>query len=142
MKGRVLALRFIFLQCSDGPSSHWRRRRICEKGLPHKKDALTTFSRSKCQGIPVALGETPGSTVPRFVVVTTSWRQARFYSPPIVQTNANTFPRLLLAHAERQPDAPAVREKDLGIWQTWSWSAVAREVREICLLYTSPSPRD
>ena len=48
-----------------------------------------------------------------------------------MQTNANTFPRLLLAHAERQPDAPAVREKDLGIWQTWSWSAVAREVREI-----------
>jgi long-chain acyl-CoA synthetase len=49
----------------------------------------------------------------------------------IVQTTDNTFPRLLLAHAQRQPDAPAVREKDLGIWQTWSWSAVAREVREI-----------
>jgi long-chain acyl-CoA synthetase len=48
-----------------------------------------------------------------------------------VQTNANTFPRLLLDHAQRQPDAPAVREKDLGIWQTWSWSAVAREVREL-----------
>lgn len=55
----------------------------------------------------------------------------RFYSPAIVQTTANTFPRLLLAHALSQPDAPAVREKDLGIWQTWSWSAVAREVREI-----------
>ncbi len=24
-----------------------------------------------------------------------------------------------------------MREKDLGIWQTWSWSAVAQEVREI-----------
>ncbi|WP_068678149.1 MULTISPECIES: AMP-binding protein [unclassified Variovorax] len=48
-----------------------------------------------------------------------------------MQTTANTFPRLLLAHAQRQPDAPAVREKDLGIWQTWSWSTVAREVREI-----------
>jgi long-chain acyl-CoA synthetase len=48
-----------------------------------------------------------------------------------VQTTATTFPRLLLAHAQHQPDAPAVREKDLGIWQTWSWSAVAREVREI-----------
>ncbi|HJS02226.1 MAG TPA: AMP-binding protein [Variovorax sp.] len=48
-----------------------------------------------------------------------------------MQINANTFPRLLLAHAQRQPDAPAVREKDLGIWQTWSWSAVAREVREL-----------
>jgi long-chain acyl-CoA synthetase len=48
-----------------------------------------------------------------------------------VQPTANTFPRLLLAHASQQPDAPAVREKDLGIWQTWSWAAVAREVREI-----------
>jgi len=47
-----------------------------------------------------------------------------------VQTPAPTFPRLLLAHAEAQPEAPAMREKDLGIWQTWSWSAVAQEVRE------------
>ena len=49
----------------------------------------------------------------------------------IVETTANTFPRLLLSHAKERPDAPAVREKDLGIWQTWSWSAAATEVREI-----------
>lgn len=48
-----------------------------------------------------------------------------------MQTTANTFPRLLLNHAKQQPDAPAVREKDLGIWQTWNWSEVAREVREM-----------
>ena len=29
-----------------------------------------------------------------------------------------TFPRLLLDHAARRPNAPALREKDLGIWQT------------------------
>ncbi len=44
---------------------------------------------------------------------------------------ADTFPRLLAAHAARQPAAPAVREKDLGIWQTWTWAGVATEVREI-----------
>ncbi|RZL64327.1 MAG: long-chain fatty acid--CoA ligase [Variovorax sp.] len=44
---------------------------------------------------------------------------------------ADTFPRLLAAHAQRQPTAPAVREKDLGIWQTWTWEATAREVREL-----------
>ncbi|MET0542101.1 MAG: AMP-binding protein [Variovorax sp.] len=44
---------------------------------------------------------------------------------------ADTFPRLLAAHAARQPDAAAVREKDLGIWQTWTWAGVATEVREI-----------
>lgn len=48
-----------------------------------------------------------------------------------MQTTATTFPRLLLSHAAQQPDAPAVREKDLGIWQTWSWGAAAREVREL-----------
>ncbi|MFL6661107.1 MAG: AMP-dependent synthetase/ligase [Rhizobacter sp.] len=32
-----------------------------------------------------------------------------------------TFPRLLLDHAARRPDAPALREKNLGIWQTLSW---------------------
>ncbi|MBO9651061.1 MAG: AMP-binding protein [Variovorax sp.] len=48
-----------------------------------------------------------------------------------MQTTANTFPRLLQGHAQRQPDAPAIREKDLGIWQTWTWSQVARDVREI-----------
>jgi len=47
-----------------------------------------------------------------------------------VQTIPPTFPRLLLGHAQHQPDAPAVREKDLGIWQSWSWADVAREVRE------------
>ncbi|MDQ7974212.1 MAG: AMP-binding protein [Rhodocyclaceae bacterium] len=48
-----------------------------------------------------------------------------------MDTAANTFPRLLLAHAKQQPDAPAVREKDLGIWQTWRWTQAATEVREI-----------
>ena len=44
---------------------------------------------------------------------------------------ATTFPRLLAAHAATRAEAPAVREKDLGIWQTWRWQDVAREVREI-----------
>ena len=44
---------------------------------------------------------------------------------------ADTFPRLLLAHAAQQPDAPAVREKDLGIWQTWTWGQTAQAVREM-----------
>ncbi|MDI3383824.1 AMP-dependent synthetase/ligase [Xenophilus aerolatus] len=48
-----------------------------------------------------------------------------------MDTAADTFPRLLLAHAKQQPDAPAVREKDLGIWQTWRWTQAATEVREI-----------
>ncbi|MDO5290725.1 MAG: AMP-binding protein [Pseudomonadota bacterium] len=42
---------------------------------------------------------------------------------------ATTFPRLLLKHASERPDAPALREKEYGIWQTWSWRRAADEVR-------------
>ena len=43
----------------------------------------------------------------------------------------DTFPRRLLQHAAVRPRHPATREKDLGIWQAWSWSDVAGEVRAL-----------
>jgi long-chain acyl-CoA synthetase len=42
---------------------------------------------------------------------------------------STTFPRLLLDHATRRPTAPALREKDFGIWQTLTWSELAALVR-------------
>ncbi|MEI2741300.1 MAG: AMP-binding protein [Candidatus Competibacter sp.] len=42
-----------------------------------------------------------------------------------------TFPRLLFHHARTRGSAPAIREKDLGIWQTWSWTGVAERVRAL-----------
>ncbi len=42
---------------------------------------------------------------------------------------AATLPQLLVHHARVRPDAAAIREKYLGIWQTWSWRQVAEEVR-------------
>ena len=48
-----------------------------------------------------------------------------------------TFPQLLLKHATERPDAPALREKEYGIWQTWSWREAATEVRQMaCGLLT------
>jgi len=41
----------------------------------------------------------------------------------------DTFPKLLLHHARQRGGKPAIREKDLGIWQTWSWHRFADEVR-------------
>jgi long-chain acyl-CoA synthetase len=46
----------------------------------------------------------------------------------LVATIADTFPKLLLDHARRRGDKPANREKDFGIWQSWSWREVADEV--------------
>jgi len=42
-----------------------------------------------------------------------------------------TFPRLLLHQAKIRPDRPAVREKDLGIWQAWTWAQALEEVRSL-----------
>ncbi len=42
---------------------------------------------------------------------------------------ADTFPRLLQQHARLRAAHPAFREKDLGIWQTTSWSEVEKQVR-------------
>lgn len=44
---------------------------------------------------------------------------------------ATTFPHLLLEHAAQRPDAPALREKEYGIWQTWTWREVAEDVRHM-----------
>ena len=41
----------------------------------------------------------------------------------------DTFPKLLLRNARVRRDRPAMREKDLGIWQTWNWAQVLDEVR-------------
>ena len=46
-------------------------------------------------------------------------------------TALDTFPKLLLNHARVRPDAPAMREKNYGIWQSWTWAQVAEEVRAL-----------
>src|SRR6516225_9446863 len=43
----------------------------------------------------------------------------------------DTFPKLLLHHQRVRPDRPANREKDYGIWQSWSWAEVAAEVEAL-----------
>src|SRR3546814_15666694 len=51
-----------------------------------------------------------------------------FKLPPAA---CDTFPKLLEHHRQARPDRPAIREKDFGVWQTYSWSQVAAEVRDL-----------
>ena len=44
---------------------------------------------------------------------------------------SSTFVQLLLEHAAQRPQAPALREKEYGIWQTTSWSALADLVKAL-----------
>lgn len=45
----------------------------------------------------------------------------------------DTFPKLLLRNANIFPDRPAVREKNFGIWQVWTWSDVRDEICQLAL---------
>jgi long-chain acyl-CoA synthetase len=42
----------------------------------------------------------------------------------------DTFPKLLMENAARRGSRAAIREKDYGIWQSWSWGDAAREIRD------------
>ena len=48
-----------------------------------------------------------------------------------IGSGLDTFPRLLMHHGKVRGDRVALREKDLGIWQTWTWGRYAEEVRAL-----------
>src|SRR6266481_6362064 len=48
-------------------------------------------------------------------------------------TDATTLPRMLRRNAQTMPERPALREKNLGIWQTYSWARYYREVGDFAL---------
>ncbi|HYS48602.1 MAG TPA: AMP-binding protein, partial [Xanthobacteraceae bacterium] len=43
--------------------------------------------------------------------------------------HADTFPKLLIRNARVRGQRPAIRHKDFGIWQSWTWAQVLEEVR-------------
>ncbi len=45
--------------------------------------------------------------------------------------DGTTMPRLLVENARVRGGRAAIREKDLGIWQTWTWSDVLTEVEAL-----------
>ncbi len=49
--------------------------------------------------------------------------------PTAPNARVDTFPKLLIRNAESLRSRPAIRHKDLGIWQTWTWDQVLEEVR-------------
>ncbi len=49
--------------------------------------------------------------------------------PPNAAAPADTFPKLLIRNADLFGARPAMRHKDLGIWQSWTWSQVLEIVR-------------
>ncbi len=56
---------------------------------------------------------------------------ARMGEVRVAAEPGDTFPKLLIENARSRGHRPAIREKDYGIWQTWTWSEVAAEVRAL-----------
>jgi len=48
-------------------------------------------------------------------------------------TTRTTLPRLLIRNSQTMGERPALREKDRGIWQTYSWAQYYQEVRDFAL---------
>ncbi len=51
----------------------------------------------------------------------------------IVDSALDTFPKLLLHHAEQRGARPAIREKSRGIWRTVTWRELADEAAAIAV---------
>ncbi|WP_428698498.1 AMP-binding protein [Stappia sp.] len=54
-------------------------------------------------------------------------------SPVVERLDEDTFPKILLRNARVFADRPSMREKDLGIWQAWTWSQVLEEIRTFAI---------
>ena len=46
-------------------------------------------------------------------------------------SSLDTFPKLLQDRGRRFAERPAMREKEYGIWQSWTWAELAREVNAL-----------
>jgi len=46
------------------------------------------------------------------------------------RAEADTFPKLLIENAKVRGSRIAMRHKDLGIWQSWTWAQMLDDVRE------------
>ena len=52
---------------------------------------------------------------------------------PAADGPLDTFPKYLLLNARRIADRPAMRWKDYGIWQSWTWAEQKDEIRAFAL---------
>ncbi|MEE2745746.1 MAG: AMP-binding protein, partial [Pseudomonadota bacterium] len=43
----------------------------------------------------------------------------------------DTFPKLLIRNSSLFGQRPANREKDLGIWLTWTWEEISKQVQDL-----------
>ena len=63
-------------------------------------------------------------------------------SANVLPEGLDTFPKLLARNAKQWANVPAYREKEYGIWQSWSWSQVAEEVNALAMGYVAETTEE
>ena len=43
----------------------------------------------------------------------------------------DTIPKLMLYHSKHRGNSPANRQKEYGIWKSWTWAEAADEVQRL-----------
>jgi long-chain acyl-CoA synthetase len=64
-----------------------------------------------------------------FVSQARSKTEGRRNAVQSIDRSADTVPKLLIQNAGALGSRPAMRHKDLGIWQTWTWAQMLEEIR-------------
>ncbi len=54
-------------------------------------------------------------------------------NPQAAEAGLQSIPALLARNANRFGNMPAYREKEFGIWQSWTWFDAARQIRDLAL---------
>ena len=54
-------------------------------------------------------------------------------NPQAAEAGLQSIPALLARNAGRFGNMPAYREKEFGIWQSWTWVDAARQIRDLAL---------
>ncbi|MCF6304159.1 MAG: AMP-binding protein [Rhodobacteraceae bacterium] len=55
----------------------------------------------------------------------------------VLPDGLDTFPKLLARNAVQWAELPAYREKEFGIWQSWTWAEVAENVNALAMGYVA-----
>ena len=53
----------------------------------------------------------------------------------------DSFPKLLISNAAMRAARPAMREKEFGIWQSWTWAEVLDAVRTLACGLAAAGPK-
>jgi long-chain acyl-CoA synthetase len=52
---------------------------------------------------------------------------------PAIDRSRDTLPKYLIHNAAKFGARPAMRHKDFGVWQSWTWAQMLEEVRALSL---------